>query len=88
MKNKKVNLEKFYTPNEIVGLGVMNANTKDSQKQMLLRFIREKRIKVVNVGGDSSPRYLVQGKDLSEYFKAQLNPKEYITKGKVLNKKA
>ena len=78
---KKVNLEKFYTPNEIVELGVMTAPTTDGQKQMLLRYIRDKKIVAVNVGGDRKPRYLVRGKDLVEYMNAQLKTGQYITKG-------
>lgn len=83
---KKIDLEKFYTPNEVVELGIMKAPETDSKKQMLLRYIREKKINAVNVGGDRKPRYLVRGKDLVEYMNAQLKPAQYITKGKFTHK--
>ena len=79
---KKIDLEKFYTPNEVVELGIMKAPETDSKKQMLLRYIREKKINAVNVGGDKKPRYLIQGKNLVEYTNTQLKTGQYITKGK------
>lgn len=77
MKNKKIDLEKFYTPKEIVDLGIMTASTTDTQRQMLLRFIRTKRISAVNLGGDKKPRYVVQGKHLVEYMNTQMKPGDY-----------
>lgn len=80
MKNKKINPEKFYTPREIVALGIMTASTEDTQRQMLLRMIRQKRITAVNLGGDKKPRYVVQGKHLSDYLTKEVKPGEYDTK--------
>lgn len=79
-KNIKINPEKFYTPKEIVKLGVMTASTPDTQRQMLLRFIREKRINATNLGGDKKPRYVVQGKHLTDYMTANVKPGEYEKK--------
>lgn len=80
MKKTNINPEKFYTPKEIVALGIMTASTVDTKRQMLLRFIREKRIEAMNVGGDKKPRYLVQGKHLLNYMTTDMKPGEYIKK--------
>lgn len=77
---KKINPEKFYTPKEIITLGIMSATTEDTQRQMLLRFIRQKRIEAVNLGGEKKPRYVVQGKHLIDYVNTQIKPGEYIKK--------
>lgn len=78
--SKQIKEEKFYTPNEVVELGIMKANTIDTKKQMLLRFIRQGRIEAKNVGGNRKPRYLIQGKDLIEYKNRQIKRGDYITK--------
>lgn len=75
---KKIDPEKFYTPKQIVAMGVMTANTVDTQRQMLLRFIRQKRIEATNLGGNKKPRYVVQGKHLIAYLDRQT--KEYDKK--------
>ncbi len=80
MKNKKIDPEKFYTPKEIVSLGIMSANNTDTQHRMLLRFIRQKRIEAKNLGGDKKPRYVVQGKHLIAYRDTQVKPGDYETK--------
>lgn len=80
MKKTNINPEKFYTPKEIIKLGVMSASTPDTQRQMLLRFIRQKRINAVNLGGDKKPRYVVNGKSLIDYMNAQEKPEEYEKK--------
>ena len=77
---KKIDPEKFYTPKEIVGLGIMSAKTVDTQHQMLLRFIRQRRIEAKNLGGDKKPRYVVQGKHLISYRDTQVKPGSYETK--------
>lgn len=77
---KKINPEKFYTPGEVVALGVMTASTEDTQRQMLLRMIRQKRIEAINLGGDQKPRYVIQGKNLVQYMKANMKPGEYEKK--------
>lgn len=76
----KINPEKFYTPKEIIKLGIMSASNEDTQRQMLLRFIRQKRINAVNLGGEKKPRYVVQGKHLTEYMQARMKPGEYEKK--------
>lgn len=78
--SKQIKEEKFYTPNEVVELGIMKANTIDTKKQMLLRFIRQGRIESKNVGGKNKPRYLIQGKDLIQYMNRQVKKGSYITK--------
>lgn len=75
-----INQEKFYTPKEIIDLGIMSAKNNDTKRQMLLRYIREKRIEAVNVGGEKKPRYIVQGKSLSEYMNTQMKPGSYLKK--------
>jgi len=77
---KKINPEKFYTPKEIVDLGIMSASTEDTQRQMLLRFIRQGRITALNLGGEKKPRYVVQGKHLTDYMDRQVKPGAYIKK--------
>lgn len=77
---KKINPDKFYTPKEIIDFGIMTASSEDTKRQMLLRFIREKRLEAVNLGGDKKPRYVVQGKHLIEYVNTQMKPTEYIKK--------
>jgi len=80
--NKKIqiDIEKFYTPNEIVDLGIMSASNTDTKKQMLLRFIREGRMKALNLGGLKKPRYVVQGRHLVEYLNTQMKPGSYMKK--------
>lgn len=77
---KKINPEKFYTPGEVVGLGVMTASNEDTQKQMLLRMIRQKRITALNLGGEKKPRYVIQGKHIVEYLNTNMKPGEYEKK--------
>lgn len=77
---KKINPEKFYTPKEIIDFGIMTATSVDTKRQMLLRFIREGRIVATNVGGELKPRYLVQGKNLLEYMKANMKQGQYLKK--------
>lgn len=76
----KIDPEKFYTPKDIARLGLMTANTPDTQRQMLLRFIRQKRIEAVNLGGAKKPRYVVQGKHLIAYRDSQMKPGDYEKK--------
>lgn len=77
---KKINPEKFYTPGEVVALGIMTASNEDTQKQMLLRMIRTKRITALNLGGEKKPRYVIQGKHITEYMDTQIKPGEYTKK--------
>lgn len=77
----KVKPEKFYTPKEIVEGGIIKVGSNtDTQRQMLLRFIRDGKITAVNLGGDRKPRYVVQGKHLTEYLDTQMKPKQYVKK--------
>lgn len=80
MKKTKINPEKFYTPKEVIDLGIMTASSIDTKRQMLLRFIREKRIVATNLGGEKKPRYVVQGKHLLDYMTTNMKPSEYIKK--------
>ena len=77
---KKINPDKFYTPKEIIDFGIMTASSEDTKRPMLLRFIREKRLEAVNLGGEKKPRYVVQGKHLIDYVNTQIKPTEYIKK--------
>ncbi len=80
MKTQKINQEKFYTPKEIIKLGIMTASNADTKRQMLLRLIRAKRITAINLGGDKKPRYAVQGKHLTDYMTTVMKPGGYETK--------
>ena len=75
---KKINPEKFYTPKEIVSLGIIPADR--SGTQMLLRHIRQGKVEALNLGGDKKPRYAVQGKNLLKYKDTQMKPGQYETK--------
>jgi len=72
--------DKFYTPKDIEKLGIMSASNTDTRRQMLLRFIRDGRIKATNLGSNKKPRYVVHGNDLLEYVKTQLKPGDYLKK--------
>lgn len=78
-KQRDIEPEKFYTPKEAVGF-VGKASTSGTQRQILLRHIREGRIEAVNTGGDKKPRYVILGKHLIKYRDAQVKPGEYETK--------
>ena len=80
IKIEKIKAEKFYTPKEIVDMGIMTASNNDTKRQMLLRFIRDGRINAVNLGGNKKPRYVVQGKHLTEYMTTQMKKGEYTKK--------
>jgi len=75
---KKIDPEKFYTPKEIVGLGIISA--EKSGTQMLLRHIRQGKVEALNLGGEKKPRYAVQGKHLVKYRDTQMKPGQYETK--------
>lgn len=65
----QIELDEWYSPREISDMtGVMTAKTKNTRRQMVLRFIRDGKIKAKNVGTESKPRYLVRGLDLKEYI--------------------
>ena len=78
--SKKIKPDEFYAPGEIVDLGILTANTPDTKRQMLLRHIRQGKVKAKNLGGDKKPRYVILGKDLIAYHKAQIKAGEYIKK--------
>lgn len=78
---QKINSEKFYTPKEIAEMNIITGAAKpEDRRQMLLRFIRQKKITALNLGGAKKPRYVVQGKHLTEYMNAQMKPGDYETK--------
>lgn len=77
---KKINPEKFYTPKDMLDFGITNASSKDTKKQMLLRFIRQGRIEALNLGSEQKPRYVVQGKNIIKYLDRQIKPGQYIKK--------
>jgi len=78
--NKKINPEKFYTPKDIVDLGLMTAKTSDTKRQMLLRYIRNGKLPALNLGSEKKPRYAVQGKNLIAYRDTAMQSDEYETK--------
>lgn len=78
---RKIDPEKFYTSAEICkDRDVMTANNANTRRQMLFRFIREKRIEAINLGGKKKPRYVVQGKHLVSYMDRQMKPGNYEVK--------
>ena len=81
-KNMKKEIKdgEFYTPKEAVGFGIMTANNEDTQRQMLLRKIKNGEIKAKNVGGEKKARFLIQGKELIAYRDAQMKRGKYVTK--------
>lgn len=82
MNKPKIQPEKFYSATDVVNLGIMSASNKHTQRQMLLRHIRNGRIKAANVGTEEMPRYVVQGKELSRYAESRIKPGSYRTKAK------
>lgn len=76
----RIKPDEWYTPGEVLAFGIMTASTPDTQRQMLLRLIRQKRIKAKNIGGEQKPRYVVQGCHLIAYRDAQMKPGEYEKK--------
>jgi len=59
----------FYTPNQVAEMGLIKAPSKKSRKQLVLRHIRNGVLTGKNVGNETQPRYLVQGKDIIIYSK-------------------
>lgn len=79
MAKKEIDPEKFYTPKEAIAF-VGTASTADTQRQVLLRHIRDGRVEAVNLGGEKKPRYAIQGKHLLKYRDTHIKPGEYETK--------
>lgn len=79
-KAKKINPDQFYSVKETLDLGLMTASSFNTQRQMLLRLIRQKRIEAKNLGGEKKPRYVIQGAHLISYRDAQVKPEEYAKK--------
>jgi len=77
---KQINLEKFYTPKDMVEMNITQASNKDTKKQMILRFIRQGRMEAINLGSDKKPRYVVQGKNIVKYLDRQVKPGQYMKK--------
>ena len=76
----KIKLEKFYTTGDIVELEILPASTPNTQRQMLLRHIREGKVEALNLGGEKKPRYVIQGKNLIKYKDGLMRPGQYIRK--------
>lgn len=70
----KIKKDEYYTPNELVSMRVAKS------RQMILRHIRQDKIKSKNLGSDKKPRYIVLGKDFIKYSNTQMRAGEYITK--------
>lgn len=68
----KIQDEKFYKPNEIVKFGLTKAKTESTQRQMILRKIKEKKLNAINVGSELKPRYVVQGRHIKDYLDRQV----------------
>lgn len=77
---KDIKPENFYPVSDIVDMNILTASTPNTQRQMLLRHIREKEVEAINVGGEKKPRYIIQGKHLIKYLDRQVKPKGYIKK--------
>lgn len=60
--------DEIYTPNEISEMNLYLTKTKITKKQMILRLIRNEKIKATNLGSDKQKRYVVRGKDLLEFI--------------------
>jgi len=63
----RIKKNEFYTPNEIVRMGVLKGDNLETRKQMVLRYIRQKRLKAKNLGTEARPRYVVRGEDLKTF---------------------
>ena len=72
---KKIEDEKFYTPNDML----KNSKAFPS-RQMVLRHIRKGTIKATNFGSEKKPRYVVQGKHIVEYMNGAMSPSDYTKK--------
>ena len=64
----KIDKNYYYTPNQIVEMGIMKAKTVNSQRQMLLRYIREGKLPSRNIGQANNPLYLIHGSDLDKFI--------------------
>lgn len=65
---EKINKDEIYTPLEIANMNLYLTKTKVTKHQMILRLIRNGRIKATNLGTDQQRRYVVRGKDLLEFI--------------------
>jgi len=76
-KKAKIDPEKYYTPKEVIKLGISTA--KDTQ--VLLRHVRAGKIpETLNLGSEKRPRYAFKGKHLIDYVDRQMKPEDYKTK--------
>lgn len=65
----RINIEEFYTPNEIVRTSdVIKGVNEDTRRQIILRHIRDGKIKAKNVGTPLKPRYMIRGIHLQEFI--------------------
>jgi hypothetical protein len=69
---KKIKKTEWYTPKEIVENGfidsITKATSKENKLQMMLRFIRTKRIEAKNVGTKQKHRYIILGEHLTKFI--------------------
>lgn len=77
----KVNLEKFYTTEEIIEnnlfpyRGKTEEINKDSYRQLILRAIRDGQLEAINTMSSGVPRYKISGQALLNYLKKYGNPR-------------
>lgn len=68
-KKVKIDAEKFYSPLEVVNMGVILNTSMLPCRFTLYRLLRNKTIKAIKIGsGTSKARYKVQGKDLLSFI--------------------
>jgi len=68
-KLDKVEADEMYSPEAIKELGlILDSNLKPSRFRVY-SLIRNGKLKSVNLGSGSNPKYFVKGKDLKEYVR-------------------
>jgi hypothetical protein len=71
----EIKIDEFYTPNEIVRMGVIKGVNVDTRRQLLLRHIRNGDLEAKNLGTEAKPRYAIRGIHLREFINKQNNKK-------------
>lgn len=72
IRMNKIKEDDFYTPTEVSEMLKSRATNPDTKKQMILRHIRNGKLKATNLGGEKKPRYVVRGKDIIDYKNRQI----------------
>ena len=68
MKTKKIDAAKFYSPNEILDLGIVVNTSMQPCRHALYRLLRSNTIKSIKVGsGTTKARYKVLGRELINF---------------------